>query len=153
MTKAGMNEQEIAERVMAAIAERDRLYVNMGMETVAVEPGGVTIRMTIRDDMLNGLDICHGGSIFSLADVAFAAACNNRNHNMVAFSCTVSFLRAARVGDVLTATARETMREGRNGIYDITVTDQNGHIIAEFRGQSRSVKGHMLPELAESEEK
>ena len=105
--------------------------------------------MTIRSDMLNGQKICHGGFIFTLADSAFAFACNGYNQFAVAQSCKIDFTAPAFEGDVLTAVAKERYREGRSGIYDATVTNQNGKVIAEMRGNSRTVKGQHLPDMDE----
>lgn len=123
----------------------DRASQGLGMEIVDVGVGRATLRMTIRDDMVNGLDIGHGGLVFTLADSAFAFACNSHNQHAVAQHCAISFLGPARKGDVLTAEAREVNRSGRSGIYDIRVTRADGEVIAEFRGHSRTVKGTHLP--------
>ncbi len=144
--------QEIAERTVAAMMDRDRLAATHGIELVATAPGAVTVRMTVREHMLNGHDICHGGALFAFADTAFALACNNRNQNMLASVCSISYLRPAALGEVLTATAQETAQEGRTGIFDITVTNAEGRAVAVFRGQARSVPGQLLPELAEGKE-
>jgi acyl-CoA thioesterase len=144
--------QAVAEAVARTFAERDRLIAKFGIDIVVVAPGRTTLRMTVRDDMLNALDTCHGGTMFALADVAFGLCCNSHNQNMVAMTCSISYLKGVHAGDVLTASAREAMREGRNGIYDITLTDQDGHTVAEFRGHSRSVPGHLVPDLAEGKE-
>lgn len=97
--------------------------------------------MTVQDAMLNGHGICHGGFIFSLADTAFAYACNSRNELTVAQHCSIDFLRPARAGEQLTATAREVARRPRSGIYDVTVCGADGDTVALFRGLSRSRPG------------
>lgn len=97
--------------------------------------------MTVRDSMLNGHGICHGGFIFSLADTAFAYACNSGNELTVAQHCSIDFLRPARAGEQLTATAREVSRRARSGIYDVAVCGQDGETVALFRGLSRSRPG------------
>jgi len=102
--------------------------------------------MTVDQRMTNGHKTCHGGYIFTLADSAFAFACNTYNQRTVAQHCSVTFLAPAFEGDRLTANAREIQRRGRSGIYDIRVTNQRGETIAEFRGHSRSVKGTLLGE-------
>jgi acyl-CoA thioesterase len=101
--------------------------------------------MTVTADMVNGLDLCHGGFIFTLADSTFAFACNSYNQRAVAQIATITFIAPARRGDRLTAVAREVASFGRSGIYDIRVTDQHGRLIAEFRGHSRTVKGTHVP--------
>ena len=100
--------------------------------------------MTVRADMLNGHAICHGGFIFTLADSAFAFACNSYNLTTVASGCTIDFLAPAREGDVLTAVAHERSVSGRTGVYDIEVTNQHGETIALFRGKSYRIKGHVV---------
>ena len=94
--------------------------------------------------MVNGHGSGHGGLIFSLADSTFAFACNAYNRVTVAESCHIAFLAPARAGDLVTATAREVVREGRNGLYDVRVTNQDGRVIAEFRGKSRTLSGTLL---------
>jgi len=100
----------------------------------------------VGEDMTNGHGMCHGGFIFTLADSAFAFACNSYNQLTVAQHCAISFIKSAKSGDRLSALAIERQREGRSGIYDITVTNQNDEIIAEFRGTSRTIKGNHLPQ-------
>lgn len=103
--------------------------------------GAAKARMRVRPDMVNGHDLCHGGLIFSLADSTFALACNAGGALTVAASCDITFITAARLGDVLVATARERATYGRNGIADVTITREgDGALIAEFRGRSRSVR-------------
>ena len=110
----------------------------LGIEVLDYGEGWARTRMTVRDDMVNGHGICHGGIVFSLADTAFACACNSWGPVTVAASCDIVFVAAARVADVLIAEARARARYGRNGIYDVTVTcgDQ---LIAEFRGRSHQL--------------
>ncbi len=100
--------------------------------------------MTLRDDMLNGHRIGHGGMIFALADTAFAYACNSRNENTVAQNASISFLAPARPGDVLIAEAREASRAGRTGVYQVSVRTQDGRAIAEFAGLSRTIGGSVI---------
>ncbi len=122
----------------------DKASQGLGMEIVSVEPGKAVLAMTIREDMVNGHGICHGGFMFLLADSAFAFSCNTYDQRTVAQSCAISFLKPVKLGDRLTATAAERWREGRSGIYDITVADQSGAAVAEFRGQSRTIAGRLL---------
>ena len=110
----------------------------LGIEIINAEPGDVTLRMTVRRDMLNGFGITHGGMIFSLADTAFAFACNETDTGTVAAGADIAFLAPTREGDTLTAHARRVSRTGRSGIYDITVTNEAGDTIALFRGRSRT---------------
>ena len=120
----------------------------LGMELEHVAPGEATVSFTVTDAMTNGHNTCHGGYMFTLADSAFAFACNSYNQRAVAQHCSVTFVAPAFLGDRLTARAREVSRSGRNGIYDIAVTNQKGERIAEFRGHSRTVKGTHLPPSA-----
>ena len=106
--------------------------------------GYALIRMTVRDDMLNGHRIGHGGMIFALADTAFAYACNSRNENTVAQNASISFLAPAQPGDVLIAEAREASRSGRSGVYQVSVRTADGRIVAEFTGLSRTLGGPVI---------
>ena len=125
-TTESMSPQEIADAAREAMWADDLCSKGLGMEVVSVAPGEATIRMRIRDDMINGHGNCHGGMIFTLADSCFGFACNSRNQSSVAMSCVIDFIRPARFGDVLTAVGREVSLVGRNGIYDIVVTNQDG---------------------------
>ncbi len=136
--------QALAERVAAAMFDRDRASQGLGIRIVKVAPGFARLAMTVRADLLNGHAICHGGFVFTLADSAFAFACNSYNANTVAAGCAIEFLAPSREGDVLTATARERTLTGRNGVYDVDVTNQNGETIALFRGKSTRIKGHVV---------
>lgn len=140
--------QALAERVAAAMWARDGASKGLGMRIVGVGPGSAEIAMTVRTDMLNGHAICHGGFIFTLADSAFAFACNSYNLNTVASGCGIDFLAPARAGDVLTARAHERSAAGRTGVYDIDVTNQRGENVALFRGKSYRIKGHVIDEDA-----
>ena len=136
--------QAIAERAADAMWRNDRASQRMGMRIDAVGPGTAALSMTVREDMLNGHDICHGGFIFTLADSAFAFACNSRNDVTVASGCSIDFVAPAREGDVLTARAHERSASGRTGVYDIEVVNQRGDRIALFRGRSYRVKGQVF---------
>lgn len=116
----------------------------LGMTIDHVSRGSATVSMPIRDDMVNGHGIAHGGFIFALADSAFAFACNSYNERAVAQACDIVFAAPARVGDQLVAVATERHRFGRNGIYDIRVS-RSEDVIAEFRGRSRMIGGPVLP--------
>jgi acyl-CoA thioesterase len=111
----------------------------LGIELADYGPGWARTRMTVRDDMVNGHGICHGGMIFSLADTAFACACNSWGPVTVAAGCDIVFVAPARGGDVLTAEARVRSRYGRSGIYDVTVV-HGDRLVAEFRGRSHEVR-------------
>ncbi|PCH47932.1 MAG: phenylacetic acid degradation protein PaaD [Hyphomicrobiales bacterium] len=124
----------------------DNASQELGMVMEDVRKGYARLSMPIRKNMTNGQKIAHGGFIFTLADSAFAFACNGRNQFTVAQHCAISFLAPGFEGDVMTAEAQERQFAGRSGIYDITVTNQNGEKIAEFRGHSRTVKGQHFPD-------
>ena len=136
--------QALAERVARGMYASDRASRALGMQIASVGPGRAEMTMAVRDDMLNGHAICHGGFIFLLADSTFAFACNSYNANTVAAGCAIEFLAPSHEGDVLTATARERALVGRSGIYDIDVTNQTGATIAIFRGKSTRIKGHVV---------
>lgn len=118
------------------MAEHDNTKKFLGIEITELERGSATLTMTVRPEMANGFGITHGGMIFSLADTAFAYACNEGDKPVVAQGVDISFTKASRAGDVLTAKAKRRWLQGKNGLYDITVTDQNGDTVAEFRGRS-----------------
>ena len=117
-----------------------------GMEITHVDEGTATLELTVEAHHCNGHAICHGGVIFMLADSAFAFACNSRNQSTVAQHNLINFLAPGKQGERLTAHAREVSLTGRSGIYDVTVTNQDGQKIAEFRGMSRAIKGHLFDE-------
>jgi len=135
----------VARASAAAMWADDNASQQLGMSLDDVGVGTATVSFTVEKRMTNGHGTCHGGFIFSLADSAFAFACNSYNQRTVAQHCSVTFIAPAFTGDRLSATAREVSRAGRGGIYDITVTNQKGEHIAEFRGHSRTVKGTHLP--------
>jgi len=118
----------------------------MQMELVTCEPGRAVMRMMVREPMLNGHKICHGGLIFTLADSTFAFACNSHNHVAVAAGCSIEFLKPGQLGDVLTCEGIEQTLQGRHGIYDMKVSNQQGDVIALFRGKSAQIKGTVIPE-------
>jgi acyl-CoA thioesterase len=134
---------EVARRSTDAMWAGDAASRMLGMSVLAVRPGSATVSMTVREDMINGWGMCHGGLVASLADSAFAVACNSHGVVTVAAGFDVSFLEAAHLGDHLVAVATERALRGRSGVYDVTVTragTRSGEdtVIAEFRGRSRS---------------
>jgi acyl-CoA thioesterase len=137
--------QRIAEACAAAMWADDHASRGLGMRIVEIGPGEARLAMEILPSMANGHGMCHGGFVFTLADSAFAFACNSRNQKMVAQQGAISFIAPAKVGDTLTARAREVHLRGRGGIYDVTVTNQDGELIAEFRGHCRAIQGTLLP--------
>ena len=135
--------QGIAERSAQLLWEGDRASQMLGMRIVSVALGEATVSLTVRADMVNGHRICHGGVIFTLADSAFAFACNSYGDNAVAASAHIDFLSPAREADELTAVAKETWRSGRSGLYEIVVTNQAGERIALFHGRSHRITGKL----------
>jgi acyl-CoA thioesterase len=142
--------QRTAERAAAAMWVRDRASQGLGMRIVELGPGVAKLAMRVREDMLNGHDICHGGFIFTLADSAFAYACNSYNLVTVASGCSIDFVAPARGGDELVAHARERSASGRTGVYDIDVSNQRGETVALFRGKSYRIKGHVVEEAGKA---
>jgi acyl-CoA thioesterase len=116
------------------------------MELLSCEPGRAVMRMKVREPMLNGHKICHGGLIFTLADSTFAFACNSHNKVTVAAGCSIEFLKPGQLGDVLTCEGVEQLLQGRHGIYDMKVTNQRGEVVAVFRGKSATIQGTVIPE-------
>ncbi|MBT0961096.1 hydroxyphenylacetyl-CoA thioesterase PaaI [Denitromonas sp. IR12] len=144
MDTTALTPQQIAEQVRDTMFANDQASRGLGMEFIEVGPGRATLTMTVRADMLNGFAIIHGGFVTTLADSAFAFACNSYNEQTVASGISVDFIAPAREGDVLTATAREVALSGRTGVYDITVTNQHGTTIAVMRGKSYRLKGRAV---------
>ncbi len=142
--------QQRAERVRDHMWANDRASQALGMRITAIAPGRATLQMPVRADMLNGLDICHGGLVTTLADSTFAFACNAYDEMTVASGFSVDLVAPARLGDVLTADAVEVSKAGRTGVYDITVTNQRGERVAVFRGRSYTMKGRPVVPVAES---
>jgi acyl-CoA thioesterase len=130
--------------------QRDRASAALGMVIERDEPGEAVVSMVVRDDMLNGFAITHGGLVFALADTAFAIACNEDEHVTVAAGADITFLKATRSGQTLQATARRRIRSGRTGVYDVTVTDETGDVVAEFRGRSRTTRDRMPGAVTEA---
>ena len=141
-----LTDQERADLSAAAMWDNDRASKFLGIELISVGKGAAQMRMKVESQHCNGHDICHGGFIFTLADSAFAFACNSYNQATVAQHNTISFVSAGQLGDMLSADAREVSKTGRSGVYDVEVTNQDGILIAAFRGCSRTVKGQNFPE-------
>ena len=137
---------EIAQQSADAMWAEDKASQGLGMQVLEVGPGRARLAMPIAEHMTNGHGTCHGGFIFTLADSAFAFACNSHGQNAVAQHCSVTFLSPAQRGMRLVAEARERQRGERSGIYDVTVRTEAGDVIAEFRGHSRSIPGTWVAE-------
>ena len=143
--KAPPSSDDLARACAEAMWKQDDASRGLGMELVEVRPGQATLAMTIKPHMVNGQRIAHGGFIFTLADSAFAYACNSHNERAVAAEGNITFIRPGKLGDRLVATAREVSRSGRSGIYDVSVAVDDGTVIAEFRGHCRVISGTWLP--------
>ncbi|MCP8686559.1 hydroxyphenylacetyl-CoA thioesterase PaaI [Marinobacterium sedimentorum] len=143
---ACMTPQQLADACAQAMFAKDTATQALEMEILEVAPGSAVIRMPVSPRMIQGHDSCHGGYIFTLADSAFAFACNTYNAITVGAGCTIDYLAPARLGDLLCARAQERSRSGRTGIYDVTIENQHGDCIALFRGKSHQVRGTLLAE-------
>jgi acyl-CoA thioesterase len=141
-----MTPDEIARKSAETMWSQDHASQWLGMELVHVAEGAATLSLKVAKQHCNGHGMCHGGVIFTLADSAFAFACNSRNQVTVAQHNVISYIASGRLGDRLTAQATEISLTGRNGITDVRVTNQAGVLIAEFRGMSRAINGKVFPE-------
>ncbi len=141
-----MTPKERAQKSAAAMWSDDSASGWFGMELIDVDEARAELKLTVRPEHVNGHGICHGGVIFSLADSAFAFACNSRNQSTVAHQNSIIYLAPGRLNDTLTAHAREISLTGRTGVTDVTVTNQDNIVIAEFRGISRAIKGQLFDE-------
>lgn len=135
---------QLAQQCAGAMFDRDRASQAAGMRIEAVGPGFARLSMRLLPEMINGHETAHGGAIFTLADSAFAFACNSRNIRTVAQHCSITFMSPGREGEMLTAEARETSLAGRSGIYDVTVTAEDGRLVALFRGHSAATRERVI---------
>ncbi len=140
----------LAAATAQAMWARDQTAQALGMQLQKIDAGHAQLSMKVRSDMVNGHHICHGGMIFTLADTAFAYACNSYNQNTVASAAQIDFLAPAREGDVLEAEAIERSASGRSGVYDVTVHTDDGRMIALFRGKSARIGGEVIQGLKEA---
>ena len=138
------NPQALAEATANSMYARDHATQALGIKIMAIKPGLASMQMVVQKTMLNGHQTCHGGYIFTLADSAFAFACNSYNIQAVAAGCSIEYLAPAYEHDVLTAEAQEQSRTGRTGIYDVAVMNQDGKKIALFRGKSHQLKDAVI---------
>lgn len=143
-----MTPEDRAQRSADIMWESDHAAQWLGLRLTEVGEGRSAMEFTVAAEHCNGHGICHGGLTFALADTAFAYACNSRNQRTVAQHNVISYIAPGKLGDVLTATAREVTLNGRSGIYDVAVHNQAGDLIAEFRGMSRMIKGQFFDEEA-----
>jgi acyl-CoA thioesterase len=141
----------VAEAVRTGMYARDHAAQALGITVEAIGPGFARCRMQVRDDMVQGHATCHGGLIFTLADTAFAYACNAYDRVTVALGAEIAFLAPARAGDVLVSSARERSRSGRTGIYDVEVANAEGKLVALFRGTSYETRGAVIAKADDPE--
>ena len=141
-----MTPKERAQKSAETMWNNDQASAWFGMRIDEIDEGFAMLSLTVEKKHTNGHGICHGGVTFALADSAFAFACNSRNQSTVAQHNTISYTSAVKLGDVLTATAKEISLIGRNGIYDVEVTNQEGLAVAQFRGCSRAIRGTLFEE-------
>lgn len=137
--------QELAEACAKELYSRDTATNHLEMKMSSVSPGQATVSMFVKDFMVQGHNTCHGGYLFTLADSAFALACNTYNQPCVAIGCSIDFVAPGLMGDHLIATAQEKSRSGRTGNYDVEIRNQDNKLIAIFRGKSYALKGTVLP--------
>ncbi len=145
MKESLMSPMALAEACGESMFGADNASQALGMKLESIEPGRAVMTMKVRRDMLNGHSSCHGGFIFTLADSAFAFACNSRNVSTVGQACSIDYVRPVREGETLSALAVERHLAGRTGLYDVTVSNENGEDIAYFRGKSYRINSTVLP--------
>ena len=143
--RAAGDDSKTARAVAEAMIGKCNLSQSLGMKILDAGPAYAVVEMRLKNQHMNGFSIAHGGAVFALADTAFAHACNSDNVVTVAQQCQINFLQPGRVGDVLTATAKGRTHSGRTGLYDVTITGNNGAVIAEFRGMSRKLRDPVIP--------
>ena len=141
---SGLDAYALAHKVTDVMYERDYASQHLGIKVQEVGPDYAVLTMVVEPYMVNGHDICHGGMTYTLADSAFAYACNAQGVATVASGCSIEYLAPAHKGDTLTAIARETASSGRQKVYDAIVTNQNGAVIATLRGRAASLKKNVL---------
>ena len=139
-----MEPDELADRVARAMLAAEGTGPAWGIAIDEARAGFARLSMRLRDDMLNGHGIGHGGMVFALADTAFAYVCNGRNERAVAAQASIVFLGSAKAGETLVATGEEVAREGRSGVTRVTVATSDGRAIAEFTGYSRTIGGAVV---------
>lgn len=144
-SKDQARDQQLAEDCAHHMFAQDAASKALGINIETIKPGCAIATMTVTDAMLNGYNTCHGGMIFSLADSAFAFACNSHNEAAVAAGCTIDFLRPGMLGDLLSAVATQQHQGKRSGIYYVEVTNQNAQLVALFKGNSARINATVLP--------
>jgi acyl-CoA thioesterase len=147
LTPQQLDAQKLAEACGATMYERDNAAQALGITLEEIRPGYAHMKMSVRKDMINSLNVCHGGMIFLLADTAFGYACNSHNQVTMALGCSIDYVNPAHLGDELIAIAVECSLSDRTGVYDITVTNQDSDVIAHFRGRSYRTTGEVIRSL------
>ncbi|MBP6350941.1 MAG: hydroxyphenylacetyl-CoA thioesterase PaaI [Candidatus Obscuribacter sp.] len=142
----------LAQAVAGEMHRLDKHSQYLGMQVLQVSPGYAELSLVVRDDMVNGLGICHGGVTFSLADTAFAFACNSRNQRTLALNCSITYSAPARVGDNLVAIAQEQVLNGKTGVYDVVVSNQHMEKIAIFRGVSYRTRQQIVANITPADQ-
>ncbi|MGC5698687.1 hydroxyphenylacetyl-CoA thioesterase PaaI [Pseudomonas sp. NFXW11] len=142
---------DLARRCGQHLFQRDRASNGLGMRLLSVAPGAARLGMSISAEMLQGHGTCHGGLIFTLADSAFAIACNSQDQATVALGCSIDYLAPAQLGDTLTADCHQQHRRGRTGHYAVRIENQHGQLIALFQGRSYQVRGTLLTQETDHE--
>lgn len=137
---------KLANEVVAHMMKNDLFSQWLGVQVMDVKEGYSKIKMTVREEMINGFGIVHGGIAFSLADSAFAFACNNRNVLSVALDTAINFLKPVHVGDVLTAEAKEIHNGKSTGLYHISISNQKDHVVAIFKGTCFRTDKKLIPQ-------
>lgn len=145
---SSMSPNELAMTCAADMLARETAASTLGIEIESMAEGEAVLAMTVQANMLNGHQTCHGGYLFSLADTAFAYACNSRNHASVGASCSIDYLAPGRAGDKLRAVAKEISLRGKTGIYDVSVYNQQQELLVLFRGKSHRISGAVLAATA-----
>jgi len=138
------NPRVLAEKCAAAMWPNDRASHSLDLKLIAMDEGRAIMSMEVKEYMLNGYSLCHGGYIFTLADSTFAYACNSQNHAAVASSCGIDYLQPAGLGDILTARADMLHQSSRTGLYDIVISNAGGDVVARFRGRSTRINKSVL---------
>lgn len=141
MNNSELTVEQLAKKAADIMWQNDSASQQLGIKLESVSPGAAIACLTVESRHVNGHGICHGGFIFTLADTAFAFACNSHNQRAVAQHNNITYIEGVQLGDILTAEAKEQSRRGRSGIYDVTVRNQQGTTVALFRGHSRTIKG------------
>jgi len=145
-----MSQLKTAKQCAKSMWAGDKASKALGITIEIRKAGAATARMRVREDMINGFGVCHGGLLFALADTAFAFACNAYDRVSFAASASIEFLRPARLGDDLCAVAREEHRGGRSGYYAVSVENQDGVLVAMFRGRAVSRDQRVIQEESDT---